>query len=45
MTHWHLEEERLVEIVNFIDDHSRAVMASVALEVATGPRWFAGTKC
>lgn len=37
MTHWHLKDERHVEIVNFIDDHSRAVMASVAVEVATAP--------
>ena len=37
MTHWHLEDDSHVEIVNFIDDHSRAVMASVAVEVATAP--------
>jgi transposase InsO family protein len=37
MTHWHLNDQRHVEIVNFIDDHSRAVMASVAVEVATAP--------
>jgi transposase InsO family protein len=35
MTHWQLATERHVEIVNFIDDHTRAVMASVAVEVAT----------
>jgi transposase InsO family protein len=35
MTHWHLSEERQVEIINFIDDHSRAVLASVAVPVAT----------
>ncbi|HUA94332.1 MAG TPA: IS481 family transposase [Acidimicrobiales bacterium] len=35
VTHWQLAGERHVEIVNFIDDHTRAVMASVALEVAT----------
>lgn len=35
MTHWHLEGERPAEIVNFIDDHSRAVLASVAVPVAT----------
>jgi transposase InsO family protein len=35
VTHWQLADGRDVEIVNFIDDHSRAVMASVALEVAT----------
>ena len=37
MTHWHLKDERHVEIVNFIDDYSRAVLASVAVEVATAP--------
>jgi len=37
MTHWHLTGDRHIEIVNFIDDHSRAVMASVAVEVATAP--------
>lgn len=35
MTHWHLEDGSAVEIVNFIDDYSRAVLASVALPVAT----------
>lgn len=35
MTHWHLDEGRHVEIVNFIDDHSRAVLASKVVEVAT----------
>jgi Integrase core domain len=35
MTHWHLENDRSVEIVNFIDDYSRAVLASVAVSVAT----------
>jgi transposase InsO family protein len=33
MTHWVLEGERGVEIVNFIDDHSRLCLASVALSV------------
>ena len=37
MTHWHLAGGRHVEIVNFVDDHSRAVMASVALRVARAP--------
>jgi transposase InsO family protein len=37
MTHWELAGGQHVEIVNFIDDHTRAVMASVALEVATAP--------
>jgi len=35
MTHWHLDDEKPVEIVNFIDDYSRAVLASVAVPVAT----------
>jgi transposase InsO family protein len=35
MTHWHLADDGHVEIVNFVDDHSRAVMASVAVPVAT----------
>jgi transposase InsO family protein len=35
MTHWQLATGRHVEIVNFIDDHTRAVMASAAVEVAT----------
>jgi len=37
MTHWHLSEDRHVEIINFIDDYSRAVLASVAVPVATAP--------
>jgi transposase InsO family protein len=37
MTHWHLDNERPVEIINFIDDYSRAVLASVAVPVATAP--------
>jgi hypothetical protein len=28
MTHWHLAGDHHVEIVTFLDDHSRAVMAS-----------------
>ncbi len=35
MTHWHLDADRPVEIINFIDDYSRAVLASVAVPVAT----------
>jgi transposase InsO family protein len=35
MTHWHLVDDEPVEIINFIDDHSRAVLASVAVPVAT----------
>ena len=37
MTHWHLDDEAPVEIINFIDDYSRAVLASVAVPVATAP--------
>jgi transposase InsO family protein len=35
MTHWQLEDQTGVEIVNFIDDYSRAVLCSVVLPVAT----------
>ena len=35
MTHWHLVDDQAVEIINFIDDHTRAVLASVAVPVAT----------
>ena len=35
MTHWQLEDQTGVEIVNFIDDYSRAVLCSVVLRVAT----------
>ena len=35
MTHWLLDGDVGVEIVNFIDDYSRAVLASAALPVAT----------
>ena len=39
MTHWQIEDEAGdevgVEIVNFIDDYSRAVLCSVVLPVAT----------
>jgi len=37
MTHWHLDDERPIEIINFIDDYSRAVLTSVAVPVATAP--------
>jgi hypothetical protein len=37
MTHWTLEGDRHVEIVTFLDDYSRAVLASVAVPVATAP--------
>ena len=35
MTHWHLDDDVHCEIINFIDDYSRAVLASVAVTVAT----------
>jgi transposase InsO family protein len=35
MTHWHLHHDHHVEIINFIDDYSRAVLASIAVPVAT----------
>jgi transposase InsO family protein len=37
MTHWHLDGDVAVEVINFIDDYSRAVLASVAVPVATAP--------
>jgi transposase InsO family protein len=33
MTHWRLQRDKPVEIVNFIDDHSRLCVASVAVRV------------
>ncbi|HVA70441.1 MAG TPA: helix-turn-helix domain-containing protein [Acidimicrobiales bacterium] len=38
MTHWHLANGTNVEIVNFIDDHSRAALSSTVLAVATHQR-------
>jgi transposase InsO family protein len=35
MTHWQLEDGEGVEIVNFIDDYSRAVLCSSVVKVAT----------
>jgi transposase InsO family protein len=35
-THWHLTRERAVEIINIEDDHSRLVVASVAVSTCTG---------
>jgi transposase InsO family protein len=35
MTHWQLEGGAKVEIINFIDDYSRAVLCSVVVSVAT----------
>jgi transposase InsO family protein len=41
MTHWKLGREQVVthqvEVLNFVDDYSRAVMASVVVPVATAP--------
>jgi transposase InsO family protein len=35
MTHWQLRDQTPVEIINFIDDYSRSVLASVVVPVAT----------
>ena len=35
MTHWHLDDGVHCEIINIIDDYSRAVLASVAVTTAT----------
>jgi transposase InsO family protein len=37
VTHWHLGDGREVEIVNFLDDHSRMAVGSRVLAVATAP--------
>jgi transposase InsO family protein len=37
VTHWRLADDTDVEIVNFIDDHSRLAVASRVLRVATAP--------
>jgi transposase InsO family protein len=37
MTHWHLDDDQPVEIINFVDDYSRAALSSVAVPVATAP--------
>jgi len=37
VTHWRLKDDAQVEIVNFIDDHSRLAMASRVLRTATAP--------
>src|SRR5262249_36774346 len=34
MTHWHLDHGTHCEIINFIDDYSRAVLASIAVTTA-----------
>jgi transposase InsO family protein len=38
VTHWRLADGTEVEIVNFIDDHSRVAVASRVLTVATAPK-------
>ncbi len=38
VTHWRLADGTEVEIVNFIDDHSRLAIASRVLRVATAPK-------
>jgi transposase InsO family protein len=38
VTHWRLGDGTEVEIVNFIDDHSRLAVAARVLAVATAPR-------
>jgi len=38
VTHWRLAGGDEVEIVNFIDDHSRVALASRAMRVATAPK-------
>jgi transposase InsO family protein len=37
MTHWQLKDGQPVEIINFVDDYSRAALSSVAVPVATAP--------
>jgi len=37
MTHWHLKDNQRVEIVNFIDDYSRAILGSTVVPVTTAP--------
>jgi transposase InsO family protein len=38
VTHWRLADGTEVEVVNFLDDHSRLAVASRVLGVATAPR-------
>ena len=38
VTHWSLKDDTDVEIVNFIDDHSRVGVASCVVRVATAPK-------
>jgi transposase InsO family protein len=37
VTHWRLKDDSAVEIINFIDDHSRLCLASRVVAVATAP--------
>ena len=37
VTHWRLADGTEVEIVNFVDDHSRLAVASRVLRTATAP--------
>jgi transposase InsO family protein len=37
MTHWHLKDDQPIEIINFVDDYSRAALSSEAVPVATAP--------
>jgi transposase InsO family protein len=38
VTHWRLEDQTEVDIVNFLDDHSRLVVASRVIRTATAPK-------
>ncbi len=40
-THWTLETGTVIEIINIIDDHSRVLIASVAVPVTTSPAAWA----
>jgi transposase InsO family protein len=42
VTHWRLADGTEVEIVNFIDDHSRVAVASRVMRVATAPKVLEG---
>lgn len=38
VTHWRLADDTEVEILNFLDDHSRLVISSAVFEVTTAPK-------
>ena len=38
MTHWRLADQTEVDIVNFLDDHSRLAVASAVMATATAPK-------